>query len=666
MRLIDSSFSFILRNITPLVFLSFISSYAWAHGDEGHSKARFDNESYKKKCSKKATDFIQNCNDETLNQMTIFNEAKDFAASHSKLLLLEFSSNECSSCKLFHDDWDIAEEARKKVEQDYILVKINFDMSSAKNVMNRLGLNVFATPSFVVVNSDSIVIKNVFYRSQFKTIEALAKQLTPLAKDSINKIGKASIGLLNSDIELYNSGFGTVNFVTEQENNLTSKASQFVNQGMAHLYVFDYADAFRSFQMAAKESPNSMFPKIGKIFSYFEMDNRLGAYAARELAVELIQFIKNPPLKASQKERLWSQFAISYFVKKTHSLFMERISDQPQKDISESLKELLEEFPESPDVLAFGHYMAGLYKKEAPFLQALELDPNHTGAHHYLTHFYEGAFDRNTPTNFQRALVHAKRLSELAPLAPHALHMYAHILPHVGEWEKAAKYFEMADEIHIKWGKKNKVSPNEHWHNIHNKNLLTSIYSLIGKNQMAYDTVTNACLEEFDPEICLAAIDALLAMGDERNARVLIVKLTETRPNLSGALYLAHLRSAVYHISPEGISKDEFPTPEPLAPNKMLSNREQSTQFTLELVHLSLDAPKEEMANLELRLTSYFEKRIKGAGFDAWASGAYDIICLYLTAWQLGHQTISQALYDKIIELLPLVKIPYPQPTNKD
>ena len=56
-------------------------------------------------------------------------------------------------------------------------------------------------------------------------------------------------------------------------------------------------------------------------------------------------------------------------------------------------------------------------------------EPNHPGLAHYIIHTYD------VPPLAQRALVAARRYSNIAPDAPHALHMPSHTFTRVGYWQ---------------------------------------------------------------------------------------------------------------------------------------------------------------------------------------------------------------------------------------
>jgi tetratricopeptide (TPR) repeat protein len=72
---------------------------------------------------------------------------------------------------------------------------------------------------------------------------------------------------------------------------------------------------------------------------------------------------------------------------------------------------------------------AGLLKSGAILERLFEQEPDHPGLAHYIIHTYD------VPPLAGRALTAARRYSEIAPDAPHALHMPSHIFTRLGYWQ---------------------------------------------------------------------------------------------------------------------------------------------------------------------------------------------------------------------------------------
>jgi tetratricopeptide (TPR) repeat protein len=74
---------------------------------------------------------------------------------------------------------------------------------------------------------------------------------------------------------------------------------------------------------------------------------------------------------------------------------------------------------------------AGLLKAGAILEKLFEKEPTHPGLAHYIIHTYD------VPALAGRALVAARRYSEIAPDAPHALHMPSHTFTRTGYWQES-------------------------------------------------------------------------------------------------------------------------------------------------------------------------------------------------------------------------------------
>lgn len=70
-------------------------------------------------------------------------------------------------------------------------------------------------------------------------------------------------------------------------------------------------------------------------------------------------------------------------------------------------------------------------KKASAILEELSrLEPNHPGVAHYLIHSYD------VPGMAEQGLPAARRYAQIAPAAPHALHMPSHIFARLGLWQE--------------------------------------------------------------------------------------------------------------------------------------------------------------------------------------------------------------------------------------
>ena len=89
-------------------------------------------------------------------------------------------------------------------------------------------------------------------------------------------------------------------------------------------------------------------------------------------------------------------------------------------------------------------------------------NPNHPGAAHYILHAYDD------PEHSAQALPAARRYAEIAPEAPHALHMPSHIFLQLGMWSEAAASNEASWTASDQWVKqKNLPISKRDYHGLH-------------------------------------------------------------------------------------------------------------------------------------------------------------------------------------------------------
>jgi tetratricopeptide (TPR) repeat protein len=141
----------------------------------------------------------------------------------------------------------------------------------------------------------------------------------------------------------------------------------------------------------------------------------------------------------TERERLYIEAVAQYYDR-----FEERSHGQRLKALAGAFETLAARFPEDDEAQIFyafylGATQAPTDKKFTAALKAAEIlevqfrkHPGHPGVAHYLIHSYD------YPPVAEKGLVAARRYAEIAPSAPHALHMPSHIFTRVGAWADAA------------------------------------------------------------------------------------------------------------------------------------------------------------------------------------------------------------------------------------
>lgn len=273
------------------------------------------------------------------------------------------------------------------------------------------------------------------------------------------------------------------------------RAQAYFNQGLSLSYAFNHAEGHRSFVEAARLDPQLAMAYWGQAYSLgpnindpFPDDQRkIQAHEAIERAVQLAD-------NASEKER-----ALIMALK-------ERTSPEVQADLStlnqaymQSMKKVAETYPHDADVLTLfaesvmntmpwnywdnqGNPNPGIDQAKLALEQAMEIDPENPGAHHFYIHMVE------LPQP-ELGVPSAEKLASLMPAAGHIVHMPSHIFIRVGRYEDAARTniaAIAADEDYISQCYSQGMYPLGYFpHNIH---FLWSSASLLGNSALAIES----------------------------------------------------------------------------------------------------------------------------------------------------------------------------------
>jgi tetratricopeptide (TPR) repeat protein len=137
----------------------------------------------------------------------------------------------------------------------------------------------------------------------------------------------------------------------------------------------------------------------------------------------------------TERERYFIEAVAEYYDR-----FGDRSHGQRIKSLSDAFEIVAKRFPDDDEAQIFSaiYLTATQSPSEKTFASALKAaailevqfkkHPDHPGVAHYLIHSYD------YPPIAGKGLSAAKRYSEIAPSAPHALHMPSHIFTRVGAW----------------------------------------------------------------------------------------------------------------------------------------------------------------------------------------------------------------------------------------
>jgi hypothetical protein len=122
--------------------------------------------------------------------------------------------------------------------------------------------------------------------------------------------------------------------------------------------------------------------------------------------------------------------------------------------------------------------------KAADILENLEPKyPNHPGIPHYIIHSYDH------PELAVRGVIAATRCAQLAPSAPHALHMPSHIFSTLGMWREVIDSDRASDELTMAYtarvNPQAAADPAKNPARYHSLDFLTNAYLQLGQDQQA-------------------------------------------------------------------------------------------------------------------------------------------------------------------------------------
>jgi hypothetical protein len=207
-------------------------------------------------------------------------------------------------------------------------------------------------------------------------------------------------------------------------------------RGVALLHSFWYEEAEKEFLEIAKDDPQCAMAHWGIAMSiWHQLWNEPDAKVIA-LGLDEVKAAEKLTQTAAPREKAYIA-AISAF----YSDSGKSDHDARAKAYSDAMKQVYKSYPEDHEAAAF--YALSLLASEphhdetfanriaaAAVLEPLfAIEPDHPGVAHYLIHAYD------KPQLAQRGIPAARRYAQVAPAAPHALHMPSHIFARVGLWQ---------------------------------------------------------------------------------------------------------------------------------------------------------------------------------------------------------------------------------------
>jgi tetratricopeptide (TPR) repeat protein len=212
------------------------------------------------------------------------------------------------------------------------------------------------------------------------------------------------------------------------------------DEAVAMLHSFWFAEADEAFRAVAEADPDCGMAHWGRAMTAWGNPMARGAPPAPRtaLAREALAAARDRMGTMTEKERAWLRAAEVLFDEAGLSHHLDRMAAHEAV-----LEEMRAAYPDDPEILFFyGRIVvANAPPDDLTFQRQLhaasvmeplvEEHPDHPGLIHYLIH----AFD--APPIAEHGLEAALRYAEIAPSAPHALHMPSHIFTRLGYWEES-------------------------------------------------------------------------------------------------------------------------------------------------------------------------------------------------------------------------------------
>jgi len=220
-------------------------------------------------------------------------------------------------------------------------------------------------------------------------------------------------------------------------NSCSSKVQKSFERAVALLHSFAYSAAEKEFRDVAAKDPNCAAPHWGIAMTYFHQLWE-PAVAPQNIARGLAEIEQAKRLSSSDRERGFIDALSLIYVNADSLPCQDRLNRYAQ-----AMGKLAGRYQDDAECQIF--YALALIasappsdashakqKEAAAILEALfKKYPQHPGIAHYLIHACD-----NTEMA-QQGVAAAKAYSQIAPSAPHALHMPSHIYTRLGMWDES-------------------------------------------------------------------------------------------------------------------------------------------------------------------------------------------------------------------------------------
>src|SRR5438874_4324665 len=229
--------------------------------------------------------------------------------------------------------------------------------------------------------------------------------------------------------ELTEAQLGTVHFPTS----CSTAMQKPVERGVAMLPSFWYEEAEKEFEQIEQDDPQCAIAHWGLAMSLWHQLWNRPELAVLQRGGEQLKHAEK--MQATSREKDYIK-ALDAFYKHPKRPYQKRATAY-----SNAMEKVAQRNPDDHEAAAFHalsllaaepeHDPGDAYRKKAAAVleTLLAEEPNHPGIPHFLLHTYD------KPEMAHLGLPAARRYAQIAPAAPHALHMPAHIFARLGLWQ---------------------------------------------------------------------------------------------------------------------------------------------------------------------------------------------------------------------------------------
>ena len=270
-------------------------------------------------------------------------------------------------------------------------------------------------------------------------------------------------------------------------------------RAIALMHSFWFAEAIETFEQVLENDPECAIAHWGIALSHW--GNPFAGQRNQQQLERGQQAVERARATGSPSERE------TQYIEAVAELFSDtRSATQRERTMAyeAAMAELTEEYPEDIEARVFHalainqNYVPGdqTYAKQleaGAILEPLfEMYPDHPGLAHYIIHAYDH------PPLAERALDAAMRYADLAPDAPHALHMPSHTFTRIGRWQDS-----------IDTNKRSAAAAASAGEELHALDYMAYAYLQLGRDREAMDVVRRS--DELVDQVDITAVGATQA-----------------------------------------------------------------------------------------------------------------------------------------------------------